>query len=109
MAATASLNKSPHMKEWMAQADPPREANTVKKMNGRSLPIFSNKTTHYFKEWTAARFVLKKTYCLYKTLMLQIDPLSSSCTQIKAMGKCFRAFNPVLFKQKLPQLVLWNK
>ena len=31
MAATASLNKSPHVKEWMAQADLPREANTVKK------------------------------------------------------------------------------
>ena len=55
MAATASLNKSLYVKEWMAQADPPREANTVKKMNGRSLLIFSNKTTHYFKEWTAAR------------------------------------------------------
>ena len=55
MAATASLNKSPYVKEWMAQADPPREANTVKKMNGRSLLTFSNKTTHYFKEWTAAR------------------------------------------------------
>ena len=55
MAATASLNKSPYVKEWMAHADPPREANTVKKMNGRSLLIFSNKTTHYFKEWTAAR------------------------------------------------------
>ena len=46
MAATASLNKSPYVKEWMAQADPPREANTVEKMNGRSLLIFSNKTTH---------------------------------------------------------------
>ena len=55
MAATALLNKSPYMKEWMAQADPPREANTVIKMNDRSLLIFSNKTTHYFKEWTAAR------------------------------------------------------
>ena len=55
MAATASLNKSPHVKEWMTQADPPKEANTVKKMNGRSLLIFSNKTTHYFKEWTAVR------------------------------------------------------
>ena len=25
------------------------------------------------------------------------------------MGKCFRAFNTVLFKQKLLQSVLWNK
>ena len=70
----------------MTQADPPREANTVKKMNGRSLPIFSNKTTHHFQEWVPARSVLKKTYCLYKNLMLQIDPLSSSRTQIKAVS-----------------------
>ena len=81
MAATASLNKSYNVKEWVAQVDPPKEANTVKKMNGRSLLIFSNKTTHYFKEWTAARCVLKKIYCLYKNLMLQTDPLSSSCSQ----------------------------
>ena len=54
MAASASLNKSPHMKEWMAQADPPKEANTVKKMNDRSLLISSNKKTFYFKEWTTA-------------------------------------------------------
>ena len=66
MAATASLNKSPHVKEWMAQADPPREANTVKKMNGRSLLIFSNKTTHYFKEWTAARCLKKYILSLQK-------------------------------------------
>ena len=45
MAAAAPLNKSPHMKEWMAQADPPKEANTVKKMNGRYLLISSNKKT----------------------------------------------------------------
>ena len=81
MAATALLNKSPHMKEWMAQADPPKEGNTVKKMNGRSRLISSNKTTHYFKEWTKASCVLRKIYCLYKNLMLQIDCLSSSCTQ----------------------------
>ena len=76
MAATASLNKSPHMKEWMAQVDPPKEANMVKKMNGRSLLISSNKTTHYFKEWTTASYVLKKIYYLYKNLMLQRDILS---------------------------------
>ena len=59
MAATAPLKKSPYMKEWMAQVDPPKEAtqvdppkeaNTVKKMNGRSLLLSSNKTTLYFKE-----------------------------------------------------------
>ena len=45
MAATAPLKKSSYMKEWMAQVDPPKEANTVKKMNGRSLLLSSNKTT----------------------------------------------------------------
>ena len=63
---TASLNKSPHVKEWMAQADPPREANTVKKINDRSLLTFSNKTTHYFKEWTAARCFEKNILSLQK-------------------------------------------
>ena len=37
MAAAAPLKKSPYMKEWVAQADPPKGASTVKKMNGRSL------------------------------------------------------------------------
>ena len=54
----------------MAQADPPKEANTVRKMNGRSLLLSSNKTTLYFKEWTTATGALKKIYCLYKNLML---------------------------------------
>ena len=30
MAATAPLKKPPSKKEWMAQADPPKEASTVK-------------------------------------------------------------------------------
>ena len=47
------------MKEWMAQADPPEEADTVKKLNGRSLLLSSNKTTLYFKEWTTANRALK--------------------------------------------------
>ena len=81
MAETAPLNKSPHMKQWMTQPDPPNEANTVKKMNRRSLLISSNKTTHYFKEWTAASCVLKNKYCLYKNLILRIDTLSSSSSQ----------------------------
>ena len=50
---------SPYMKEWMAQADPPEEADTVKKLNGRSLLLSSNKTTLYFKEWTTAYRALK--------------------------------------------------
>ena len=38
------------MKDWMAQADTPKEANTVKKMNGQLQLLSSNKTTHYFNE-----------------------------------------------------------
>ena len=41
MVATADLRKSPYMKEWMAEDDPPKEANTVKKMNGRSQGVKS--------------------------------------------------------------------
>ena len=50
MAATSLLKISPCMKEWMTQAYPPKEASTVKKINGRSLLYSSNKMTHYFKE-----------------------------------------------------------
>ena len=42
MAATALLNKSPHMKEWMTQADPPKKPIRLK-MN--EWPI----ATHLFK------------------------------------------------------------
>ena len=34
------------MKEWIAQADPPKEARTVKKINGHSLLLSSNKMIH---------------------------------------------------------------
>ena len=69
------------MIEWMAQADPTREANTVKKMIEKSLFLSLNKITHYFKKWTTPRGVLKKIYCLYLDLMFQIDPLNNSCSQ----------------------------
>ena len=61
------------MKEWVAQADSPKEANTLK----NEWP----ETTHYFKKWTTSSGVLKKIHCLYKILMLQIDPVNSSCSQ----------------------------
>ena len=69
------------MIEWMAQAAPLKEASSVKKMNDRSLLLSLNKITHYFKKWTTGSGVLKKIYCLYKNVMLQIDPLKSSCSQ----------------------------
>ena len=81
MAATISVKKSPYMIEWMAQAAPLREASTVKKMNDRSLLLSLDKITHYFKKWTTTSGVLKKIYCLYKNWILQVDLVSSSCSQ----------------------------
>ena len=81
MAATISVKKSPYMIEWMAQAAPLREASTVKKMNDRSLLLSLDKITHYFKKWTTTSGVLKKIYCLYQNWILQVDLVSSSCSQ----------------------------
>ena len=73
----------------MTQADPPKEASTVEKMNGRSLllslslslSLSSNKMTHCFKECRAAGGVLKRIYCFYKNFIIKIDPLNSSCSK----------------------------
>ena len=62
-------------------SSPLREASTVKIMNDRSLLLSLNEITHYFKKWKTTSCVLKKVYCFYKNLMLQIDPLNSSCFQ----------------------------
>ena len=48
-----------------AQADPPKEANTVKKLNGWSLLLSSNKTTLYFKEWATASSSALKKYIVF--------------------------------------------
>ena len=50
-------------------------------MNERSLLRSINEITHYFKKWTTGSGVLKKIYFLYKNVILQIDPLKSSCFQ----------------------------
>ena len=52
-------------------------------MNDQLILLSSNKTTHYFKEWTTASRVLKKIYCLLliENLIFQIDPLSASRSQ----------------------------
>ena len=81
MAATAPVKKSAQMLVWMAQAAPLREATTVKKMNDWSLLLSLNEITHCLEKWSTASGVLKKIYRLYKNLMLQIDPLNSSCSQ----------------------------
>ena len=53
----------------------------LEKMNDGSLLLSINEITHYFKKWTTGSGVLKKIYFLYKNVMLQIDPLKSSCFQ----------------------------
>ena len=53
------------MKELIAQADPSKEANTVKKMNYQSILLSSNKTTHSFKERMTAICFLKKKSILF--------------------------------------------
>ena len=65
----------------MTQAAPFREASTIKKINDRSMLLSLNEITHYFKKWTTGSGILKKIFCLYKNVMLQIDPLKSSCSQ----------------------------
>ena len=72
------------MKDWTAQVDPPKEASTFERMDGRSQFLFSNKMTHYLIEWTTTsdflRYINIYIYIIHtKTLMLQIDLLKSSC------------------------------
>ena len=40
-----------------------------------------NEITHLFEKWKTGSGVLKKIYFLYKNVILQIDPLKSSCSQ----------------------------
>ena len=54
------VKKITYMKEWTAQANPPKEANTVKKMNDQLLLLSSNKATYCIKEWTTAGSIFKK-------------------------------------------------
>ena len=99
------------MTEWMAQAASLREAE---KMNDRSLLLSLNEITHYFKKWTTGSDVSKKICCLYKNVMLQIDPLKSSCSQkqqyapertlrLKGLQK-----SSSLEKQAVPKVTLAN-
>ena len=81
MAATPLVKKSLYMIEGIAQAVPLREASTVKKMNNQLLLLSLNEITHHFKKWTTGSSILKKIFCLYKNVMLQVDPLKSSCSQ----------------------------
>ena len=67
MTATALVKKSPQMIVQMAQAAPLTEADTVKKMVEGQLLLSLNKITHYFKKWSTANGVLKKSIVNTKT------------------------------------------
>ena len=70
MAETAPLKKSPHV-----------EANTVKKMNGRSLLLSSNMPTLYLKYGRQQVVLWNKTCFLYKNLMLRINRINKRFSQ----------------------------
>ena len=56
-------NKSPDMKEWMTQSDPPKEATMFEIMDGRPQFFFSSKMIRYFIERTVPSvFFLKGNY-----------------------------------------------
>ena len=68
MAATPPLKKPPYMKQWMAQADARKEASTIKKMNGWSLFLSSNKMTHYTNKKTHmgdCKWCFEKKYIVF--------------------------------------------
>ena len=75
------------MKEWMAQADPPKEARTFERMGGRSQPISSDKMANYFKEWTTAIVFSKKIYRLYENSRFNIYPLKITSSLDYSMPK----------------------
>ena len=47
------------MKEWMVQADPPKEASMFERMEDPSQLHFLNKMAHYFIEWKTPSDLLK--------------------------------------------------
>ena len=95
------------MIEWMAQAAPLRKANTVKKMNNRSLLFYINQIKHGFKTRTTR-----------KNVMHQIDPLKSSCSQkqhnpeitlrLKVLGKSSSLEKVAVPKVTLASAIVYN-
>ena len=55
----------------------------LEKKHDGSLLLSINEITHYFKKWISRSGVLKKIYFIYKNMILQIDPLKTSCSQKK--------------------------
>ena len=67
------LKKSPQMIEWSSQAAPLRKAKLKKEWPVATSFCKWNNTLP--EKWTTGSGVLKKIYFLYKSGMLQIDPL----------------------------------
>ena len=90
----------------------------LEKMNDGSLLLSINEITHYFKKWTTGSGVLKKIYFLYKNVMLQIDPLKSSCSQkqqysertlrLKVLPKSSSSEKLALPKAPLASTIVYN-
>ena len=91
---------------------------TREKMNDWSLLLSLNEITHFFKKWTTGSGVLKKICYLYKNVMLQIDPLKSSCSQkqhypertlrLKVLGKSSSLEKQAVPKVTLPKVQLFT-
>ena len=78
------------MKEWMAQANPPKESSTFERMNNWIQMLSSKKMTQYFKEWTTPISVLEKR--------LQ----SCFCSMFKTTGQ--KSSNAVLLSRPVEKI-----
>ena len=64
----------------MAQTGPLKEVSTFERMNDPPQLFFSNKVTLLYRMDDSKRSFEKNILPLQKKLMLQIDPLNSSCS-----------------------------
>ena len=64
----------------MAQTGPLKEVSTFERMNDPTQLFFSNKVTLLYRMDDSKRSFEKNILPLQKKLMLQIDPLNSSCS-----------------------------
>ena len=68
------------MKEWMAQADPSKEARMFVRMNGRLELLSSNKRTHFLK--TVESY---KLYCLILRLKIILPSQKFGASNISSL------------------------
>ena len=95
-----SGKNSSSMKKWMAQGDPPKEVNTIKKINGWSLLLSSNKMTHHFKEWTTPGGVLKNIYIIFtKVCCFKQILFNSTCSHYSSAIENSTLWRKQLFRK----------